>query len=239
MKWRVDPNPWGLSGADPAPGPSSDAAPGDEPVGVVTPGDVLAYRRMWEPWIKAVKDACVAAATAWDAVAAGQTPALACDLSHIQGRANPAILKAAAQAQADLFRTYADNLAGDKGRWNMNAGLKEYEIVILAKNILENEQATVRHASFVLVPELRSRCPGAVIGPMPTLSLQRSVIARIEGLRILAHGALQLFEIGEEGVVRTVGQIAGGTLDVLSSPVTWLAAAAGAGLLVLLAVRKG
>ncbi len=99
----------------------------------------------------------------------------------------------------------------------MHADLADYEIVVLAPHILQDEQRTVLRVGQFYVPELRRYCPDLLLPKVPTSTWQAAVIGRIEGTAILAHGILQLIGIGADGALQTLGSVASKTVDVLDA----------------------
>jgi hypothetical protein len=191
----------------------------------VTPDDVLAYRVLWDPYVGATVNALRACADLWEAAASG-LPAGGINLAKYQ---NPAADTMTAIANA--HRLYADGLVQE---WNKHAGMSDVDLVWEAANVLQDFQATVLKCGQLYLPEVAGDCPGVPQPAPPDLSLQRTVIARIEGLGILARGLLKLLGIGAGGALEAVAEIpkaAAGAASFLTSPAFLI----GAGVVLVLA----
>lgn len=191
--------------------------------GLVTPGDVLAYRQLWDPYVKAVAAACVNCAAAWNAAAAGQSPNTPINTSQFATPPTP-------QTETLWAQSQQGNYDSIDAQWNAYAGSSDYEIVLGASEMLLFYQKTILQIGQYYVPQLQRDCPGIVLPEPPTSSAQAYVIGQIEGLGILAHGALQLLGIGAGGALETLGAAASTAkhvvdkaADAIGSPFFWLA----------------
>jgi hypothetical protein len=157
-------------------------------LGIVTPGDVLAYRALWNQYVTDTVNSAQYCATSFNNVASQQTDAAT---------------KANLQGQATAFDTEATTLLS---LWNLYQNMATTDpsfIVLQGAQILQTFQQVVINAGNLR----QSMTTGtltcsleyldstgaltlAVQGPDP--SLQAEVIARIEGLGILASGVLQI-----------------------------------------------
>jgi hypothetical protein len=146
---------------------------------LVTPGDVLSYRKTWDPYVTGTARAALACAATLDAV-------------------KPGTLEASTQ------RTNADAIML---RWNEYAGWADDAIVLEGAGILESFQDTVLKVGQFYQPAITADCPTLALPTPPSLDVQSQVIGRIEGLGILTHGILQLIGAGAGGAVTTLGAI--------------------------------
>jgi hypothetical protein len=168
--------------------------------GIVTPGDVLAYRKIWDDYVMGTARAAVACAAAWRAFAAQAPPATAPNVAQfaVPPDARTLALWAAHQDQIAESITTA---------WNAHAGKQDYEVVLLASSILADFQNAVLRVGRDYQPQIAHDCPALALPKPPSVEAQKEVVGRIEGLKILAHGVLQIFAIGVDGALETVAQI--------------------------------
>lgn len=145
---------------------------------IVTPGDVLAFRKTWDPYVTGVAKAAVACADEQDAKVAGSGDDRRLDSGSIMAL------------------------------WNAYAGLPDVEIVEGAPEILTFFQSTVLKVGQQYVPAIRASCPDATLPAPPSVDIQAQVIGRVEGLGILAHGVLQIIGMGAGGALDTLGAAA-------------------------------
>jgi hypothetical protein len=167
-----------------------------------TPGDVLAYRNLWNGYVVDTARAAAACGAAWQALADGTTPAT---LPNVGEFAAPPDAKTLA-LWATSNQQIADSIMAS---WNQHAGLQDWQIVASAAEILQDFQKVVRDVGQFYQPQIKRDCPQLALPVPPSLELQKQVIGQIEGLGILAHGVLQLFEIGAGGALdtyQTIGQ---------------------------------
>ncbi len=105
--------------------------------------------------------------------------------------------------------------------WNLYAGWSDDEVLVDAYNILKSYQHTVMLVGTRFVGQLQLYCPTATLPPIPSADAQTDLIARLEGLEIVAHGVLQLIGTGAGGVLEMFGSIAKppapATLDLVKS----------------------
>ena len=157
-------------------------------VGVVTPSDVLAYRGLWDPWVKGLAQAHLDCA-------ADQLKRT--DISTTDAKFN-----------SDQLTQSSKNIMD---RWNIDAGLTDTDILLRAAGILQDEQTAILLFGKTYLPTLLKFCPKANVPSFPIQSAQQSVIGAIEGQGILAKGVLHLLGIGVDGAVTTVGALIPGS----------------------------
>lgn len=163
---------------------------------VVTPGDVLAYRQIWDSYVMDTARAAAACSAAWQAQANGTAPATPPNLGEFATPPDKTTLQ--------LWATWQKNISDDIVlSWNRFAGLQDWEVVSSGANILQGFQDTVQRVGQFYQPQIQHDCPMLVLPVPPSIELQKQVIAQIEGLGILAHGVLQLFEMGASGALQT------------------------------------
>lgn len=179
---------------------SGQAAPATSH-GITTPGDVLAYYKLWTPYVMNTAHAADAAADAWEATAAGQTPATRVDVSSFQTPPDPTTLRLFATTERDFATSI-------RSRWNAHANTPDFQLVAMAGEILQDFQAAVLRVGQFYQPHIRHDCPDLALPEPPSADLQTQVIAQIEGLGIVGHGVLQLLGIGADGVLDEAGAIA-------------------------------
>lgn len=189
--------------------------PADVPSGVL-PSDVLAYRAAWDPYVMGIARGLTSCAAAWRLLADGKTLTSG-DPSQ------PNVGQFAVTPDATELGLWADTLAQEAqslvDSWNLHAGSTDAEIVLQAGAFLQDYQATVQRAGSFYAPELKKNCPSIPIPGPPSLDDQTQIIARIEGLKILSHGVLQLMTIGASGALQTYGAIAEKAADLIPGPV--------------------
>jgi hypothetical protein len=190
------------------------------PIGwIYTPSDVMVYRSTWDGFVKGVAAAEKVAGEAWAAAAAGQTPSTPINTAQFSPPPNAKLM----QAIADMHAGRGDNDGTILQFWNAYAGLTNAEIVYLAHDILLSEQRAVESIISVNIPQLQLDCPELALPSLPSLDVQATAIAHIEGLSILASGILQMFTMGAKGVVVKVAEVGQEVVDrakELSSPST-------------------
>jgi hypothetical protein len=169
-------------------------------LGLATPGDVLSYRNLWNDYVVGTARAAAACGAAWQALSDGTTPATPPNVAEF---AVPPDTKTLA-LWATSNREIADSIMGS---WNQHAGLKDWEIVASAAEILQDFQKVVRDVGTFYQPQIARDCPSLPLPTPPSLELQKQVIGQIEGLGILAHGVLQLFELGAGGALEAYHSI--------------------------------
>jgi hypothetical protein len=195
-----------------------DDAPEAPPThGFTIPGEVLAYRRTWQPYVAEGIALMRRAAASWAALARGEVPAM-------PPRADLPIL---ATAESDA-RTTAYNLisAGWAGtadtrsaEWDQDAGAHDWKIIVFAGNILQDEERTVRAVSEDLA-KLKEDFPSATLPEPPGFDAQAEVLGRLEAMGLVAHGTLEILGLAAGGVLGKVGDVSGTVLkaskDVLN-----------------------
>lgn len=218
---------------------SSSSTPATPPPthGIVTPGDVLSYRSLWDSYVMGTARAAQQCSQAWAAAAAAYPAAPPAAINTARYGAHPpdaSIL----QLIADTEQSYSDGITT---RWNIHADTPDATLLLNAGSILQDFQDTVLRVGQFYQPLIADDCPAIALPMAPDASLQSQVIARIEGLGIVAHGVLQLLGIGAGGALDTLGAIGGAVAQgakTLTSPGPWIALGlAGAGVLVL-ALRR-
>jgi hypothetical protein len=184
---------------------------------IVTPMDVIAYRKMWDPFVLGLVKVLKQCGDLWQ-------------------KHDPSVNTAQFAIPPDdkTFQLWGqiENQNGDGllGEWNKYAGLSSAQIVFRAREILESFQATVLKAGGFYAQLLRRDCPKVALPDVPSTDLQAQVIGRIEGLKILAEGVLQILAIGISGALEAVGsaaQYVGSAtkkvVDTVTSPLPWVA----------------
>jgi len=169
-------------------------------------GDLLAYRRMWDPYVMGVVRALNAAGDAWEA----RSPAINQSTLSPEAKASPTIWKTV----ADTLRGYGTSLLSS---WNQHAGLSTATILMMSGKILDAEQHVVDKTQNFFVPILKRDAPGIALPPLPSIDVQRSVIATLEGAKLAAAGVLHLVtsaaKVSFENLPQTaVAWLSGGTL---------------------------
>ena len=217
--------------------------------GAITPGDVLAYRAMWNAYV--VQTACALSVQAWAAGVQATTgtpptvidftqPACECagDVTPTDPNAqgwgyevtsgifdtssfamqppSAALLNTFAQASADQAQSLLD-------QWNIESGLTDAQIVQAAPQILGSMQDTVVQCGRVFRPALVNYSPGlaAAIAPGADTSLQKQVIAQLEGANIELRGKLDILQTGVGGVIIAANKAVGQAGTVVFSPWLW------------------
>jgi hypothetical protein len=200
---------------------------------IVTPGDVLAYRKMWDEFVMGTARAGFACADAWDAAAAGKTPATAINTAHFAIPPDATTLKIWADTQRDNAQSIVD-------AWNAHADTPDWQILVRAGDILRDFQRTVLKVGQFYQLQIARECPALPLPAPPSFDIQQQAIARIEGLGIVAHGVLQLIGIGAGGMLDTMGAIGSTAAKVvtdvssaIASPLPWIGLAAVAALVLL------
>ncbi|MDE2022184.1 MAG: hypothetical protein KGI71_04740 [Patescibacteria group bacterium] len=190
--------------------------------GLVTPGDILAYRAAWDPYVQDTVRVAQMCSQEWAAAAA----------SVPQGSKGQ--IEAAKLAQ--LFAGDATKLAADWALWST---VSDSTLVLQGATILEQQQGVVMQAGKERVALTSGVSPcaltyydqnGQVVAAtnVPDPSLQAQIVARIEGLGILASGILQiLVSSAGNGIVAAgsagqwIAKQAAHTGSWLTSPWTW------------------
>jgi len=182
--------------------------------GLVTPGDILAYRAAWDQY---VTDTC----------------RVAIDCGTVfQNQAGSATLNAlGTQYIAD-----GNNLLA---KWNKWSTLSSSSLVLQGATVLQDFQQTVLECGAERATLIAGPVPcslsyvnpqGVVVAAAPGAdpSLQVQIIARIEGLGLLASGILQILVQGAGDVLVAAGsatqyaaKLAGSTASWILSPWTW------------------
>lgn len=181
---------------------------------LVLPSDVLAYRAAWDPFVMGIARGLTSCAASWRLLAQGHTVPAGDPTA-------PNVSQFVVPPDATALGLFADTLAQEGqslvDSWNLHAGATDYDIVLEAGAFLQDYQATVARAGTFYAGELKKNCPSIVQPSPPTLLEQTQIIARIEGLGILAHGVLQLWGIGASGALETYGAIAKKAGDIANN----------------------
>lgn len=176
----------------------------DQPL-VATPGDVLAYRTAWDDYVMGTLRAIMATADSFDAVSA-----------------NPPAGFTAAELTA-MGKSYRDVANAQLALWNQFAGEAPENIVFQSRMILNAYQDLVKRvATFRESANMKQFYSGKLPDP-PTLDVQRSIIARLQGLSLVANGALNLFTGSVSNGLQIIGGKAG---EVVAAGVKGAGAAA-------------
>jgi hypothetical protein len=213
--------------------------------GDTTPGDVLAYRAMWNDYV--VDIACGLSIQGWALAqaAAGTVPG-PLDSAHLaslnicpnsstwvpNGVVPIDLSGLAQQPPSASLLTSLSQIANDSSaalldQWNNFAGLPDVQVTQQAASILEAYQDTVLQAGQQYQPSLATVSPAlaAALPTGPDKSLQKQLIARIEGAGILARGTLKVIGIGIGGAVESIGNAVTEAGKVAISPWLWVSAA--------------
>lgn len=184
---------------------------------LVTPGDVLAYRKMWDPYVMGIARALQTVADAWAAMAAGQTPSVTLNVQKFAVPPSPSTM----QVESTTYAQFAQGLVT---LWNVHAGISDMDLLAQAPAILQDFQATVQRAGATYAPQVRDIAPGLALPDPPSSGLQAQVIGQIEGLGVVAHGILQLMGVGASGALETLGNVAATAKAVVTSAASALPA---------------
>jgi hypothetical protein len=207
-------------------------------LGLVTPGDVLSYRATWNQYVidtVGVADEC------------------AKEFTTLSTNETDASTKAWLIAYAKTVQTQADSILS---MWNLYANTESSFIVLEGASILRSFQETVLAAGQVRFNITSGPLPcvltyvsssGQVVQAAPAAdpSVQQQVIARIEGLKILADGALQIL-VGTAGnslvavgsATQWAAQQVGNVTAALATPGPWIALTAVAGAVIVYELWK-
>lgn len=184
----------------------------------IGPGDVLAYRKLWDAYVMGTARAATAAAEAWDAAAAGTTPATPVNLTQFATPPDGKTLT----LWADSERTNANLI---ETAWNAHADTPDWQLLSQAGDILQDFQRVVLKVGQIYQPDIARDCPELPLPSPPATGNQTDVIAHLEGAGVVAHGLLQLLGIGVGGGLQTLGAIAVAAKDTVDKTVDKVAGA--------------
>lgn len=202
-----------------APGYGKYQRPAGFGAGIVTPGTVLAYRSLWDGYVTGMARAAAACGKLWSS----SDPSI----NTKQFAAAPDATTM--QIWANAEQGFSDSITAS---WNAHQNMSDAEIVISAADILQDFQNVVLRCGQFYAPQIARDCPSVTLPAVPSVDLQKVVIAEIEGEGILAHGVLQLLGIGVGGALEAAGEVASQVkqqvnkvADFLASPWPWAAVA--------------
>jgi len=201
----------------------------------VSVGDLFAYRRTWEPFIAAHLRLWRQLNAGLESQAAAHCPpGIATDLSKV----DPSWRSLCAALSVTRARISDTDKSGIPRQWNEWQGKTSAEILAGAPVMLKWHQDVVAKVGGVYKDELFdiARFLGVDIDlpPVPDISIQQNVIARLEGAYVASKGILQIAAYGAgtqivfvadeskaiiEGLTNTVKSLP----DAAKSPWPWIA----------------
>jgi len=202
-------------------------------LGIVTPGDVLSYRAAWNKYVLDTIGVCQSCSGEFTTMSTTEADAST---------------KAWLIAYAATLQSQADSL---NKMWNLYANTESSFIVLEGRGILQSFQETVLAAGQVRTNITSGPLPcglsyvnpnGILVQAIPSVdpSVQAQIIARIEGLGILASGVLQiLVESGSNGLqaagsaTQWAAKQVSNVTAALSTPGPWIAITAVAGAVIV------
>lgn len=225
---------------------------GAPPVGVEGVGDLLAYRQMWDPFVKAhfdlwqyIKELIESAPTAKKCPDGLFSPD---QIQHLSG------VEQSLCASLRLARMYTSNTDpyGIPRRWNAWTGATSADMLVNTRLILKDLQATVMAVGDSYKDELvriaRLWKIEVELPDVPSFTLQQDIIARIEGAFTAAEGVLEIIGYGAgeslkmagdtaEAVSEGLKETARAVPEAVRSPLVWIGVTAviavvGAGVLI-------
>jgi hypothetical protein len=232
-------------------------------VGAITGiGDLLAYRREWEPFILAHLALWRKVNSLFEDIPAAQScpPGIARSPDALN-KLSPSMQSLCYDIMTTRWAVSDTDPAGILPMWNAWAGKSDADILTGAESMLKWLQQVVTNVGGPYKDRLldiakRWNIP-IDLPPVPSLSLQQQVIAQIEGAWISLKGVLQIVGYAAGEVLETAGTItqalakglteAAKTLpkviENLGSPWVWIGAAAvvaavGAGLVIYYVPRQ-
>jgi hypothetical protein len=211
---------------------------GEWGLGVVTPGDVLAYRVMWDQYVLDTVRTSTECSKNMAAVAAKQsdagTKATLSQLSDAMQKQSDALL-----AQWNLFQNSSSSYIVLQGA----EILKSFQQTVISAGSIRSDVSTGPVSCALTYTDAQGVVHQCAPGADP--SVQAQVIARIEGLGILADGVLQiLVETGENtlaaagSAAQWLAKGAENTISALATPWPWIAVIAVAGGVILWELRR-
>jgi len=221
-------------------------------------GDLIAYRRMWDPFIEAHLNIWRNVNALLESIpTAKKCPAGIFDAEELKdlGSTERALCSSLSLSRARVSST---DPSGILPQWNAWAGKSSSEILAGAKDMLEWHQSVVFRVGTTYKDDL------VKIGELwnieidlpdvPSFSEQQDIRARIEGAYIATKGVLQIIGYGigrtlvlvgsvAEAVGEGLTQTAKALPSALPTPNTWIgiaavAAVVGAGVLIYYVPRK-
>ena len=204
-------------------------------------GDLLAYRRAWEPFVAAHLELWreIRATLEATQIARDICPPGVFDPSQIRG--NPAEASLCADLLLARIRTSPTSPEGILPQWNMWKDVSSSEMVAGAKLMLDWHQNIVMKVGGPMKDDLvriaeRWKLP-IRLPDLPPFSLQQQIISRIEGAFIAVKGTLKLigYAAGEtlklagntgEAVAEGLSDTAKALPKAISNPFVWIGVAA-------------
>jgi hypothetical protein len=191
-----------------------------EPFGLGDVGDLLAYRRMWEPFIEAhlnlwrdLNEVLEGAPTA------SQCPSGIFSSGDVQ-TTNPSTRSFCAALSLSRARV-SDTPEGILPQWNAWKNKSSSEILAGARTMLEWHQEVVLRVGntykndLINIRETWGLSP-VTLPDLPPFNTQQEIIARIEGAYITAKGAVQLIGYGIGQTLRLVSNATEAVVEGLS-----------------------
>ena len=203
-------------------------------------GDLLAYRRMWEPFIAGHLELWRHLNQILEETQIGREkcPPGIFDPSQIRG--NPAESALCADLLLTRIRTSTTSAEGILPQWNLWRGVSDTEMVSGAKLMLESHQDVVMKVGGPMKDDLvRIAALWKIpikLPDLPPFSLQQEIIARIEGAFTSVRGNLKLIGYAAGETLKLAGDtgqaIAEGLSDTakalpkaVTSPFVWFGVA--------------
>lgn len=172
-------------------------------------GDLLAYRREWEPFIKAHLDLWrhLNAVLEDTQIAHDVCPSGIFDPKRIVG--NPAEAALCADLLLTRIRTSATNPAGILTQWNLWKDASSDQMVAGAQTMLAWHQSVVLDVGGPMKDDLvrigKLWGVDMQLPDLPAFSLQQNIISRIEGAFISTKGELKLIGYAAGETLRLAG----------------------------------
>jgi len=181
---------------------------------------LLAYYKMWTPYVAGVVHAMRAQGDAWAAMATGQTPVAVPNAVAAQKGLNPSVDQSQWQTLAQFCYSQADYLTAS---WNQHAGSSDWNKVQFASEFLQDYASVIKEAGNLAALNKPVWPTGALPAPAdptqnkaaepggwpspPDPSVQVDVIAHIQALGVLANGSLEALQTGAGGVLQTTADL--------------------------------
>jgi len=168
---------------------------GDVGFGLATPGDVLSYRQAWDLYVTGSIRAALSCADDFDKIAKSPPPGTTAETLS---------------AFAANTRLLANNLFA---QWNLYAGTPPDRMLLMSGDMLKTFQNVVIGVGN-LNQTTKEWAPSIALPFPPSLDVQRSIIARLEGMSLVARGVLSAFvqseTAGLSAIAHSAGEAAGG-----------------------------
>lgn len=205
-------------------------------------GDLLAYRREWEPFIAGHLDLWRHINAVLEDTQIGQErcPPGIFDPKQLGGD-NPAVSALCADLLISRIRTSSTNFGGILAQWNVWKDKSSAEILSGAKSMLAFHQEVVLRVGGPMKDDLVRIAKfwniEIKLPDLPDFGLQQDIISRIQGAFITTKGLLQIVGYAAGDTLSLVGDtgeaVAKGLSDTakaipkaVSNPLTWIGIAA-------------